>query len=241
MSFAFKIANSHALELEPIQSATRKEGMKHQIKSSAIIHLFCAMGAFIMPSIAKAATAEPPFTSILRDGNFEIRDYGVQVVAEVNVAARTGGEAAGRGFNPLAGYIFGGNQPKAKISMTAPVTRQQGTKIAMTAPVTQQSAGSDGWRVRFIMPEGSRLANMPKPNDPNVTLKEEPARRYAVLRFSGLAGDNSVARKTTELTGIMASRRLTPIGAPVLAQYDPPWTLPFRRRNEVWIEVARPR
>jgi hypothetical protein len=203
-----------------------------------IIPALISVGA-AMPSLVKAQTPEPPFTSVVRDGNFEVRDYGVQVVAEVTTAGN-GNEAANRGFRPLAGYIFGGNQPRAKIAMTAPVTRQSGTQIAMTAPVTRQSAG-ETWKVRFIMPEGSRLQNMPTPSDPNVRLLEEPARRFAVIRFSGLTNDAVFARKTSDLTTWMQARRLTGISEPVLAQYDPPWTLPFMRRNEVWIEVGRQR
>lgn len=190
-----------------------------------------------MPLPAFSKTPEPSFTSIMRDGAFEIRDYDSQVIAEVTV--REGrGDPANQGFRPLAGYIFGGNAPRAKIAMTAPVTRQKGTQIAMTAPVTRQAAGSD-WKVRFIMPAGSTLATMPRPNDPNVRLLEEPGKRYAVVRFSGLGGDDVVARKTADLNAFMKTKNLIAIAPPVFAQYDPPWTLPFMRRNEVWLEVAR--
>ena len=194
--------------------------------------------ALVPPMSAKAErVAEPPFTLITREGDFEIRDYQTQVIAEVTMTG-TMGEASNRGFSPLAGYIFGGNAPRAKIAMTAPVTRQQGERIAMTAPVTRQ--GADGaWQVRFIMPAGSRLAAMPTPNNPNVRLSEEPARRYSVIKFSGLGTEVVFNRKTTELAAILSARRLTPIGKPVFASYDPPWTLPFMRRNEVWLEIAR--
>jgi hypothetical protein len=38
----------------------------------------------------------------------------------------------------------------------------------------------------------------------------------------------------------VATLGLTPVGAPVFAFYDPPWTLPFFRRNEVMVELAQP-
>jgi hypothetical protein len=226
--------------LKPDRDHARRKAMTKISKRTTLLVAATVIGSTFMPSLSRARTPEPPFTSVVRDGAFELRDYAPQVVAEVTVRAQTGGNAANRGFNPLAGYIFGGNQPRAKIAMTAPVTRQQGAKIAMTAPVTQQNAGSDSWKVRFIMPAGSRLETMPVPNDPNVRLLGEPARRYAVLRFSGSGGEATFATKASELTAVMAQRRLTAISAPVFAQYDPPWTLPFMRRNEVWIEVARP-
>jgi hypothetical protein len=196
------------------------------------------IGGSVMPLPASAKTPEPPYTSIASDGAFEIRDYATQVVAEVTVPEGRG-DPSSQGFRPLAGYIFGGNTPGAKIAMTAPVTRQQGARIAMTAPVTRQGT-NDAWKVRFIMPEGSTLANMPRPNDPNVRLLEEPGKRFAVVRFSGFAGDSVLTRKTADLKAFLAGRSLTPIGKPVFAFYDPPWTLPFMRRNEVWLELAKP-
>jgi hypothetical protein len=210
--------------------------MKHPMKSALVALSFTVIGAMPLPAFAK--TAEPPFTSVARDGDFEIRDYQTQVIAEVTVSGNMD-QASNRGFNPLAGYIFGGNAPRAKIAMTAPVTRQKGTQIAMTAPVTRQ--GGDGqWKIRFIMPAGSTLATMPRPNDPNVRLLEEPGRRFAVIKFSGVGAEPIFNRKTAELSAILSARRLVPVGKPVFASYDPPWTLPFMRRNEVWMELAKP-
>ncbi len=191
-----------------------------------------------MPLPAFAKTPEPLFTSVMKEGTFEIRDYAAQVIAEV-IVPEGRGDPGNQGFRPLAGYIFGGNAPRAKIAMTAPVTRQQGTQIAMTAPVIRQAAGQT-WKVRFIMPAGSNLATMPRPNDPSVRLFEEPAKRYAVIRFSGTGGDAVLAAKTAELNRFLVGRRLAPMGNPVIAFYDPPWTLPFMRRNEIWLEIAKP-
>jgi SOUL heme-binding protein len=224
---------------EPIPTQVRIVSMTQTSKRTAFTIFAATIAALVNPMSAKAErVAEPPYTLVTRAGDFEIRDYQTQVIAEVSVTGARG-DPANQGFRPLAGYIFGGNAPKAKIAMTAPVTRQQGTKIAMTAPVTRQAAGS-AWKVRFIMPAGSTLATMPRPNDPSVRLLEEPGKRYGVIRFSGVGGDAVYARKTAELNEMLAARRLVPIGAPVIASYDPPWTLPFNRRNEVWLELAKP-
>jgi hypothetical protein len=212
--------------------------MKHLDRRTNIALTAALIAGAMSPMPVFAKAAEPAFTTIVREGNFEIRDYQSQVVAEVSVRGEMS-QAGNRGFNPLAGYIFGGNQPRAKIAMTAPVTRQQGARIAMTAPVTRQAVGSV-WKVRFIMPAGSELATMPRPNDPNVRLSEEPARRYAVIKFSGLGSATDFAAKTAELTSTMNARRLVALGNPTFASYDPPWTLPFMRRNEVWLEITKP-
>jgi hypothetical protein len=212
--------------------------MNRFTKRTALVLVFALIGGIAVFKPASAKVAEPPFTSVFKQDDFEIRDYATQVVAEVTVTSNNR-EPANDGFRPLAGYIFGGNAPRAKIAMTAPVTRQQGTQIAMTAPVTRQAAGAS-WKVRFIMPAGSTLESMPRPNNPDVVLIEEPGKRYAIVRFSGLGGQAVLDRKTEELRAFMTGRNLTPIGTPVIAFYDPPFTLPFMRRNEVWLEIAKP-
>jgi SOUL heme-binding protein len=229
---------------EPNHTAPRNKAMKKMSKSAkialAVTLPLVLIGAIALPFTASAKTPEPPFTSVFKQNQFEIRDYATQVVAEVTVVS-TKSEPASDGFRPLAGYIFGGNAPREKIAMTAPVTRQQGQQIGMTAPVIRQAAGaSDTWNIRFIMPEGSRLETMPRPNNPNVRLLEEPGKRYAVIRFSGFGWQSDLDRKTADLRTFIAGRGLTAIGVPVIAFYDPPLTPPFMRRNEVWLEVSKP-
>ena len=180
------------------------------------------------------AVDEPKYTSVMRDGRFEVRDYPALTVAEVTVP---GGQwrAANRGFGLLAGYIFGGNAPRA--GGAAADGGQAGEKIAMTAPVTQ-TAAADGWVVRFFMPAGATPESLPVPADGRVRLAVLPAERVAVVRFSGLALPGGVAARTAALRGWMAKRGLVAKGAATLAQYDPPWTLWFLRRNEVMVPVG---
>jgi hypothetical protein len=162
------------------------------------------------------------------------------VAAQVNVDENEM-RARNVGFEKLAGYIFGGNHARQSIAMTAPVAQSpaQGSQsIAMTAPVSQMAAGNGTWRIRFFMPAKYTLAQLPVPNDPSVSLVEVPAEVYAVLRFSGSRDANAIKDKTTELRDALAGSRWHPTGTPVAWFYDPPWTLPFLRRNEVAIPVA---
>ena len=183
------------------------------------------------------ATEEPPFTVELKNGAFEVRHYPPLVVAEVAVEGDRR-DAAGKGFRLLAGYIFGDNTRRAKIAMTAPVVQSPaGEKIAMTAPVVQTDGGGT-WVIRFIMPRGSTLETLPRPNNPRVLLHAVAAARVAVVRFSGLARQDDVAAKTLTLSRFVTAQRLSAIGPPSLAQYDPPWIPWFMRRNEMMIPVA---
>ena len=120
--------------------------------------------------------------------------------------------------------------------MTAPVIQQDSEKIAMTAPVTQQGDGNR-WRVRFIMPSSYTMGTLPKPHNAAIELKEIAAKRYAVILFSGMAGEDSLKRRTKELNEWVKTKNLTPVSEPVYAFYNPPWTLPFLRRNEVMVEI----
>jgi hypothetical protein len=182
------------------------------------------------------ATEEPPYTAILTEGSFEIREYPSLIAAEVAVTGERS-EAISAGFRLLAGYIFGGNTRKQSIAMTAPVTQtQQGNeKIAMTAPVTQ-SGNELGWTVRFIMPQGYTLDTLPIPNDSRVKLIALESARVAVVKFSGLAKEPEIIERTQQLKQFMQDQKLVAVGSETLARYDPPWTLWFLRRNELMIK-----
>ncbi len=147
-------------------------------------------------------------------------------------------EAISKGFRILADYIFGNNAPRQKINMTAPVTQQQGEKIAMTAPVIQQASDHGGqWKVRFVMPAEYTSETLPHPNNSQIEVLSIPSKRYAVIRFSGLAGEESLKKHLEELVNYTKENKLQTIDDPIFAFYNPPWTLPFMRRNEVMMEV----
>ena len=207
------------------------------MRRTAALVLLSALAA--LP--AMAAIEEPRFDTLRQSGDFEVRHYAPMLVAETFVAGDLS-RASGDGFRLIAGYIFGDNVAATgagseKVAMTAPVTMEAAGKIAMTAPVTTEAAG-DRYRMHFVMPSKYTLDTLPRPRDSRVKLREIPAQRMAVIRFSGLAGDEKVRDKTEELLAWMTAEGLAPAGAPQLARYDPPWTLPFLRRNEVMIPVS---
>lgn len=184
------------------------------------------------------ATEEPQYTLIDKEEDFELRAYAPMIVAETWVPGDMDA-ASSTGFRRIADFIFGNNTAKnggaTEIAMTAPVTLEpRSEKIDMTAPVSiEQTDGN--WRVHFVMPSQYNQESLPKPNNPEVTLRAIPASNYAVVRFSGLAGEASVAENTRARLVWLAAREIEPKGPPQLARYNPPWTLPFLRRNEVMV------
>jgi len=185
----------------------------------------------------RSGTAEPSFTVERSVGSIEIRRYELRIAAETTIDADEE-KARSEGFRRLAGYIFGGNTTKTKITMTAPVSQQQSEKIAMTAPVAAQRDASGQWVIRFFMPAEDTMDTLPTPNDDRVRLVTVPAERVAVLKFSGTASLDAIASRTDELLNTLRDNNITTTSTPFTWFYDPPWTLPFRRRNEVVISLG---
>ena len=231
---------------------------KHSLLNGTVLNRTLLSGVLLTSALllsgAAMATEEPKYTVLKQTEDFELRRYESQLVAQTWVSGDQ--DAASRaGFKILADYIFGNNTTpsgeSSKISMTAPVamqfeakqsaTKKNGgsQKIAMTAPVSikqeHQQQNDSKWRVQFTMPSQYSMQTLPKPNNPNIEIIEVPPQTYGVIKFSGLAGAEKVAAKTAELQSWMQMQKLNIIGTPELARYNPPWTLPFMRRNEVMI------
>jgi hypothetical protein len=183
------------------------------------------------------ATEQPQYQVTLQQGRFEVRDYPALIAAEVKVTGDRG-EAISTGFRLLANYIFGGNELGQSIAMTAPVVQTPSISDAVTlsTPVTQ-SQDINAWLIRFMMPRSYSLDTLPKPNDQRVHLVTLPPTRVAVVRFSGLAKEPSIEQNTAELITYLNDQGLRAIGPPLLARYNPPWTVWFLRRNEIMIPV----
>ncbi|MBV8755733.1 MAG: heme-binding protein [Deltaproteobacteria bacterium] len=165
-------------------------------------------------------TVQPAYEVERRIGALEIRRYAPRVIARTRVAA--GFEhALEEGFHRLAGYIFGGNRAEARIEMTTPVEADEAAGARL---------------VTFTMPPGKSLDNLPHPDDPRVELAELPERRVAVLTFRGPYRADLVEEMERQVRQRVADAGLAGTGEPMFAGYDPPSTLPFLRRVEVWLE-----
>ncbi|MHB8056293.1 MAG: SOUL family heme-binding protein [Desulfuromonadaceae bacterium] len=183
------------------------------------------------------ATEEAPYTVIKTDDMFELREYAPQVLAEIIVDGDLEG-AGNKAFRPLFRYISGDNKSRGKIAMTVPVSQEQkGEKISMTAPVSQQRSQGK-WAVSFMMPASYTMETLPTPHDPNISLRQVPARRVAAVRYSGFWSQENYLLHKEKLEKWIKDNRFTVAGETVWARYNAPFTPWFMRRNEILIPVA---
>ena len=188
-------------------------------------------------SVFGIRTADQPTYQVLNDyGHIQIRRYPALVVAETEVIADYK-NSSNQGFQRLAGYIFGNNQKKQKMAMTAPVIQQQQAEtLAMTAPVIQQQSG-DVWLMAFVLPKGYSVLTAPLPNDQAVIIKELPEKKVAVIQYTGSLCESGIEENSETLKSWLTQQGYKALSPSRSAAYDPPWTLPFLRRNEVHIDI----
>lgn len=175
--------------------------------------LFLIAAVAVGGATQATATDTAPYKVLKQDGKFEVREYPTLTIVQTST------HGADNSFMRLFRYIDGQNAASQKIAMTTPVF--------MTAD-----------SMAFVMPERMPADKVPQPNNQQVTVASIPAGKFAVLRFSGR---RNAANETNALAGLTARLQrdhLTSIGAPLFGYFDPPWTLPFMRRNEVMLRLA---
>jgi hypothetical protein len=194
-----------------------------------------ALSFFLIGVPLAMATEEPSYRVITQSESFEIREYPPLIVAQVEVPGDLS-EASSAGFRLIANYIFGNNIAVRDGGLTTaePVPE----KIAMTVPVIAEGKGDQKtWLIQFVMPKQYTMDTLPKPNNSQVKLIPIGPQKLAVIRFTGFVGDDKVQEKTAELMAWIKSRNMLPLGNPRLARYNPPWSIPWMRRNEILIPI----
>jgi DNA gyrase inhibitor GyrI len=169
---------------------------------------------------SRFGVASPEYEVIHRDGDFEIREYPPMVVVETPMAGPD--VAEGTSFMRLFRYISGSNETEQTISMTTPV-------------VTSQENGQR--RMSFIVPEGVAADGAPRPTSEDVEVHTLAGGPFAAYRFSGRWSPSKFDDAARKLEQWLQERELEALGSPMIANYDPPFTPPFLRRNEVWIRL----
>ena len=212
--------------------------IKHLCRQVALLCLLHWMGLQCAMAIE-----EPSYKTLVQEGRMEVRLYD----ARLSAVTRLNGDmdqASNQGFRRIADFIFRSN---TTANASNPASGAHAEKIAMTAPVIVQPQGlkdtqaeyksSENWAVEFVMPKEYTLESLPKPLNPQVEITVVPAKTYAALTYTGFNTQSRVQQEIDALTAWIQTKGWSIVGAAQLARYDPPWTLPFWRRHEIWIEL----
>ena len=194
-----------------------KQEMRKMIIGSVILVLLAGL-VFVGCRTSRSAYESAPYRVVRADGQFELRDYPVLTVVETPMAQR--GRGADGSFMRLFRFISGGNEVKEKIAMTTPVF---------------MSGNESNTTMAFVLPAKMKMSDVPKPADGAVQVRELPAGRFAVLRFSGGRNAGNEAKALARLRDWLAQEKLSGTASPVYGYFDPPWIPGFLRRNEVML------
>lgn len=169
----------------------------------------------------------------------EIRRYEPRGAIEATVTNDDRDQAARQAFGLLFDYITGDNRGSEKIAMTAPVRTQSAPKrIEVTGPA--QTTTQDGTlSMRFYLPRDVVDKGAPEPTDPRLRLVKVPEMTVAVLRYAGVDSEKARIDHAVALLARLKGSAWRQEGAVFSLNYDPPFTIPFLRRNEAAVEVTR--
>jgi hypothetical protein len=170
--------------------------------------------------LTRAGYESAGYKAVRKTGAFEIRDYPqLTLISTPMTAARPTEDYS---FIRLFRYISGANETESKIAMTTPVfTDQAGTNRLMS----------------FVLPHKLAPADVPRAKRDDIIVQTRPAGRFAVYRFSGKTDTKGTASAQKKLVDWVASQGLQPAGEWEMANYDPPFTPPCLRRNEVMVRL----
>ena len=161
-----------------------------------------------------------PYSLIKKYDGFEIRNYESRLFSTVKLPSGKYEDISRQGFSALAGYIFGGNKKKQKISMTSPVTMSLQDTITMM----------------FMVPEKYNSANLPQPNNSDIKFMQEPAKTVAVITFGGWANSKKIEAHKQKLIQMLNTEKAGYLDRFYFLGYNPPYEV-LSRKNEIMVEL----
>jgi hypothetical protein len=193
--------------------------MKTLYISLLLIGIYFIFQSFKIMGVVK--TEKQAYRVVKKETGFEIRFYPSATMATVYSKADNYKSVASSGFNKLAKFIFGGNQQKESISMTAPVIMR----------ITDK-----GSSMSFVMPQKYNESTLPIPNDPQIEIKKSQPAYFAALSFSGYANDEKIAIYQEKLAAMLKEKNIVRKEGFYFLGYNAPFQF-IGRTNEVIIPI----
>ena len=168
-----------------------------------------------------AKTEKQEYRLVKKEEGFEIRFYPSTTMATIYSKETNYKSVANSGFSKLAKFIFGGNQQKESISMTAPVI---------------MSFTDKGSSMSFVMPKKYNEKPLPTPNDTQIEIKKSQPEYFAAICFSGYANDEKIKTYHDQLLGMLKEKNIITKEGYYFLGYNAPFQF-IGRTNEVIIPI----
>lgn len=166
-------------------------------------------------------TENQKYRVVRTEAQFEIRFYPSATFAKIYSPGTNYKSVASSGFRKLAGYIFGGNEQKQSIAMTAPVRMEMSDK---------------GSTMSFVMPEKYKESDLPKPNDSGVHIVKSSPQYVAAITFGGYADDEKIKERRDQLLKLIQEKGIKVVGEYTFLGYNAPFQF-WSRKNEIVIPI----
>tara|TARA_B100001287_G_scaffold43859_1_gene33023 strand:+ start:941 stop:1459 length:519 start_codon:yes stop_codon:yes gene_type:complete len=164
---------------------------------------------------------EPYFELIQKNKNVEIRQYGENIIAKTSLKNGDINQNSSM-FRTLADYIFGNNTQSKKIPMTTPVMTRY---------------DDESYDMIFFMLDTKEIEDLPEPVTKDVIIEKVFLNKVVVIQFSWWASEKNIAKYNSILKKYINDNNLEVTSGLMVAQYDPPFTLPNFRRNELMYQI----
>ena len=204
---------------------------KYLFSTFIIILIICASILYV----AKLETDNITYEVINKDNDVEIRQYEKMILA---LSTQNGNynHAFEQGFKELTSYMFGANADSIKIKMIMPVLEifDRGNEIERQKKCLKENK----WHIGFIMQAQYKLCTLPSPTNNSINFESYPARKFIVKRFIGSITPERIKKNINILDEYAKNNQLIIVDTlPILARFNPPWTLPFLKRSEIMIQI----
>jgi len=176
---------------------------------------------FLNMLVSEQFYKEPSFDILKKSKNIEVRLYKENIIAKTSVPIEDE-KIDNSMFRTLASYIFGENERRQRIPMTAPVTTIK---------------NEETYDMIFYMLNVENIDELPNPTNPNIEFEKLNLGKCVSISFSWLTNDFRVKYYKKQLKKYVEDNGYTAISPFMLNRYDSPWTLPWNRRNEILVKI----
>jgi hypothetical protein len=186
--------------------------------------------------------AEPGYNLVIDENHVQIRMYNAYLIARLKIEGDEEDQSRETAYMRLLNYVLGRNTRTEKISAMAPLIQEDITtrfNALLSLEVPGGPKKLKAFEVSVVLPTHFNLETAPMPMDPEIKLEKVKPHLTAVVKFSGLCGKHKRERLSKYLSLWLHEKGYTAVSSPRVAKYNPPFTLPFMRRNEIHIDVSK--